>query len=60
VTLVEREYARDDSSIEPLIDHRDVTTIMRLLGDIQYDVRRIKNILENEFGEEAEDPEDAA
>ena len=39
------------------IEHREVTTIMRLLGDIQTDVRRICNLLEDEDGEE-EAPED--
>jgi hypothetical protein len=39
------------------IEHREVTTIMRLLGDIQTDVRRIWNLLEDEDGEE-EAPED--
>ena len=41
------------------IDHRDVTTIMRLLAGIQSDVRRIRNVLEDEDGEE-EAPEDDA
>ena len=41
------------------IDHRDVTTLMRLLGDIQSDVRRIRNLLEDEDGEE-EAPQDDA
>jgi phage host-nuclease inhibitor protein Gam len=43
--------------VESPIEHRDVTTIMRLLGDIQTDVRRIRNLLEDEDGEE-EAPED--
>ena len=34
------------------IDHRDVTTIMGLLGDIKDDVRAIRNLLEDEDGEE--------
>jgi hypothetical protein len=38
--------------VEPPIEHRDVTTIMGLLGDIQGDVRRIRNLLEDENGEE--------
>jgi hypothetical protein len=44
--------------IEPPIDHSDVTTIMRLLGDVQTDVRIIRELLEDEDGEEAEDSED--
>jgi hypothetical protein len=34
------------------IDHRDVTTIMGLLGDFQHDVARIRRLLEDEDGEE--------
>jgi len=29
-------------AMEPPIEHRDVTTIMALLGDIKHDVRRIQ------------------
>jgi hypothetical protein len=42
---------------EPLIGHHDVTTIMGLLGDIQMDVRVIRELLEDDFGQE-EPPED--
>lgn len=35
-----------------MIDHRDVTTIMRLLGDVQTDVGVIRALLEDENGEE--------
>jgi len=44
--------------MEAPIEHRDVTTIMGLLGDMQHDIDRIRELLEDEFGEEAEDPED--
>jgi phage host-nuclease inhibitor protein Gam len=56
-----RRCRRDEtiSAVESPIEHRDVTTIMRLLGDIQADVRRIRNLLEDEDGEE-EAPEDDA
>ena len=37
---------------EPLISHQDVTTIMRLLGDIKDDVRGIRDLLEDNGGEE--------
>jgi hypothetical protein len=37
------------------IEHRDVTTIMGLLGDIQADVKRIRALLEDEDGEEEEE-----
>jgi hypothetical protein len=40
------------SALEPPIDHRDVTTIMGLLGDIQHDVVRIRRLLEDEDGQE--------
>ena len=43
--------------MEPLISHGDVTTIMRVLGDIREDVFVIRNLLEEENGE-AEAPED--
>jgi hypothetical protein len=45
--------------VAPPIEHRDVTTIMGLLGDIQADVGRIRNLLEDD-GEEEEAPEDDA
>ena len=38
--------------VEPTISHRDVTTIMRLLDDMQRDVKRIRLILEDDDGEE--------
>jgi hypothetical protein len=44
--------------MEMPIEHRDVTTIMSLLGDIQDDVRRIRNLLEDDDGQEEEAPED--
>jgi phage host-nuclease inhibitor protein Gam len=60
-SLAGSESERHDAAIEPPIEHRDVTTIMALLGDIQSDVRRIRNLLEDENGEEEEEvPEDDA
>jgi hypothetical protein len=44
--------ARDDRFAEPLISHRDVTTIMALLGDIRDQVIRIRRAVEEENGEE--------
>jgi phage host-nuclease inhibitor protein Gam len=44
--------------MESPIDHRDVTTIMALLGDIHDEVRRIRTLLEDANGEE-EAEEDA-
>ena len=38
--------------MDPLISHQDVTTIMRLLADIRSDVVRIRQLLEEENGEE--------
>jgi hypothetical protein len=40
--------------VETPIDHRDVTTIMALLGDIKSDVRRIRILLDDEDGGEEE------
>ena len=44
--------------MEPPIDHRDVTTIMMLLGDIHDELRKIRRLLEDDDGEEEEAPED--
>lgn len=45
--------------MEPPIEPRDVTTIMGLIGDVQTDVRAIRELLEAEYGEEEEEaPED--
>ena len=52
--------AQPCGSLELPIDHRDVTTIMGLLGDIQAEVRKIRKLLEDEDGEEEETPEDNA
>lgn len=38
--------------MESPVSHRDVTTIMALLGDIKTDVRRIRILLEDENGDE--------
>jgi hypothetical protein len=56
-TLVEPHHARDDRHIEWPIEHRDVTTIMALLGDIAENVRAIRAMLEEEDGQEEEGPE---
>jgi hypothetical protein len=49
---------RGSLRMELPFEHRDVTTIMALLADIQDDVRAIrKHLLEEDDGEEAEDPE---
>jgi hypothetical protein len=45
--------------MEPPIEHRDVTTIMGLLGYIDENVRAIRALLEEDDGEE-EAPEDDA
>ena len=57
-TLVMRRGERHDRWIEPLIDHNDVTTIMRLLGDIQQDVHAIRELLEDDDGEEEASEDD--
>lgn len=44
-------------AMEPVITHRDVTTVMALLGDIQQNVRRIRQLLEDEDDDEPEGPE---
>jgi hypothetical protein len=45
--------------VEPPIEHRDVTTIMALLGNIDENVRAIRALLEEDGGEE-EAPENDA
>jgi hypothetical protein len=55
--LCVRQWLATIPVVEPL-DHRDITTVMMLLGDIQSDVRRIRRMLEEDYGEEEEDPED--
>jgi hypothetical protein len=55
----------DDYIVEPLATHQDVTTIMRLLGNIEEDVAKIRRWLHDEDednGEEEEEgpPEDDA
>jgi hypothetical protein len=45
-------------AVEPLISHRDVTTIMRLLSELQRDVRIIRELLEDDYGGEEEASED--
>jgi phage host-nuclease inhibitor protein Gam len=56
--LVKPGRRSHDFAIEAPIDHQDVTTIMRLLGDMQHDIARILKLLEDELGEEEEVPED--
>ena len=55
--------ARATGTMDPVnqpIERRDVTTVMRLLADIQDDVRRIRRLLEeDEDGEEAASEDDA-
>jgi len=54
-----RPGERHNSGIEPLIDHNDITTIMRLLADIQQDVRGIREFLEDDDGEEEASQDDS-
>jgi hypothetical protein len=55
-----RRSEGDHSAIERPIEHQDVTTIMSLLGNMQHDIARIRELLEGELGEEEEVPEDDA
>ena len=55
-----REGDPHDGPGESANRRRDVTTVMRLLADIQDDVRRIRRLLEeDEDGEEAASEDDA-
>jgi hypothetical protein len=45
----------DDAPIEPPSEHRDVTTIMNLLGDIKDDVHTIRRLLEEGDDDGAEE-----
>jgi uncharacterized protein YukE len=38
--------------VEPIASHQDVTTIMDLLADIRDEARQIRQLLEDEDGEE--------
>ena len=60
MSVVCRHSEGDHSAIEPPIEFRDVTTTMRLIGEIDIDVGRIRLILEDEDGEEEEAPGDDA
>ena len=51
-SCLDAQHARLLAVLEPPIDHRDVTTIMGLLGDIQHDVAGIRRLLEDEDGQE--------
>jgi phage host-nuclease inhibitor protein Gam len=57
--LCEHPNALDDVAVEAPISHRDVTTIMALLGDIRHEVIRIRRALEEENGEEEAAEDDA-
>jgi hypothetical protein len=60
VRLVTREERQEenDSTIEPPIEHRDVTTIMGILGDMYEELRKIRMLLEEDDGQEEEPAED--
>jgi hypothetical protein len=45
--------------VERLISHRDVTTIMEMLGDIRTDIAAIRSVLEEDNGEEEEGDSEA-
>jgi hypothetical protein len=51
--------AQHDVCVEPPIQFSDVTTIMRLLADIQFDVRVIRNLLEDDDDETEASENDA-
>lgn len=44
--------------VEPPIQFSDVTTIMRLLAEMQVDVRAIRNLLEDDDAEEEASEDD--
>lgn len=48
-----------DGAIEPLISHQDVTTIMELLADMKDDLHVIRELLEDDDGEEEAPEADA-
>ena len=61
VRLARRIVARHDGGVEESpIGFGDVTTIMRLMGNIEANVVRIRKLMEEALGEEEEDPEDDA
>ena len=42
---------------EPVATHADVTTMMRLLGEMQLDVERIRKVVEDNDEEETDESE---
>jgi hypothetical protein len=53
--LAAQRICGDDLPVEPPISHRDVTTIMGVLGDIREEVIKIRRLLEEDDGEEEAD-----
>jgi hypothetical protein len=45
-------------NVDPLVSHQDVTTIMRLLSDIQRDTEKIRRLLEDDDAEEETSEDD--
>lgn len=43
---------------QPIATHRDVTTVMELLADIRDEARSIRQLLEDEDGEEETEEDD--
>lgn len=43
---------------EPLIYREEVTAILGVLADINVNLTKVVRLLEDEYGEEEEDPED--
>jgi hypothetical protein len=52
-------HRRDHCCIELTVNHRDVTTIMGLIGDNRADVAAIRRLLEDDDGEEEEEVDEA-
>jgi hypothetical protein len=50
---------RDDRAVDPPVVYREeVTAILITLGDINVNIREIRELLEEEYGGEEEAPED--
>ena len=46
---------RDPPSVEPVVYREEVLTIMAVLGDIRWELQRIRRTLQEDDGEEEEE-----
>ena len=54
-TLVDHEFVRHPSDVDPVVDKEIVEIVMTILADIREDVSRIRQELVEDDGEEEEE-----